>query len=339
MTDKHNSTHEALVVQIETINKHPNANALEIVKIFEYECITRIGEFKIGDKGIYICPDSLVKVSRPEFAFLADPSRPEKQQIRIKAKKLRGVYSQGLLIPVPEGIIGNVGDDVAAQLEIEHWTTPEPTCTNADTASPPRLKDSSRAPIYEIDSIYKYVKCFVPGEEVIGNLKINGTNARFVYSDLDDAFFLGTHYRFVKHDHINVWSKAVDQNPWIEEWCQANPQVIVYAEVYGQVKNFKYKKQPGQYGIAVFDLMKDGKYLDHDAARELGKGLIFAPTVYRGPFDFELLKNMTNELKNVWNDGPCEEGIVITTPVSRWDPKLQDRLKLKLVSATYLAKE
>jgi RNA ligase (TIGR02306 family) len=331
------STHEAPVVKIEVIEPHPNADSLCLVKIWDYTCCARIGEFNIGDKAIYICPDSVISnFDLPELSFLTDGTN---KPVRIKAKKLRGIYSQGLLIKVPEFLGGEpVGTDVAERLNITHYEPPqEQASTFADGARTPRLKDSTHAPIYDVDSCFKYSKCFVDGEEVIATLKIHGTNSRFIYSSEDEIFHLGSHYRWIKHDNTNIWSRAVNQNPWIEEWCRNNPDIVVYAEVYG-MQSLKYRLKPGEYKIAAFDLMREGKFIDYDEAKELGKQLIWAPVIYRGPYNFETLKELSNNLKNVWNDG-IEEGLVVGPVKERWDPKLQGRLKLKIVSSAYLEKD
>src|SRR5437773_1584681 len=71
------STHRAEVVPV-VLEKHPNADALSIVKIYDggYQCIVRTEDWVGKDKGVYIQPDSLVPLIQPEFAFLADPQKP-----------------------------------------------------------------------------------------------------------------------------------------------------------------------------------------------------------------------------------------------------------------------
>ena len=64
-----NSTHKVEVVKVK-LECHPNANALSIVKIYNYQVCCRTDDWKDGDMAAYIPPDSLVDTTRPEFSFL-----------------------------------------------------------------------------------------------------------------------------------------------------------------------------------------------------------------------------------------------------------------------------
>jgi hypothetical protein len=45
-------------------------------------------------------------------------------------------------------------------------------------------------------------------------------------------------FKFVQNAGSNAWWEALNQNPWIENWCKNNPNVILYGEVVGC---FSYK--------------------------------------------------------------------------------------------------
>jgi tRNA-binding EMAP/Myf-like protein len=109
------------VVTIGEIEKHPNADTLSITNVNGgYPCIIRTGELATGDRAVYVPVDALVPVTRKEFAFL-DAGKGRTHE-RIKARKLRGVFSMGLLIKAPDG--ARVGDDMRAALGIEKWEPP-----------------------------------------------------------------------------------------------------------------------------------------------------------------------------------------------------------------------
>src|SRR4051812_4222851 len=122
------STHKVEVVPVR-LEKHPNADRLSVVRVFGYQVCTPTAEWldrpaidaEGARLGAYVPPDSLVPVSRPEFAFLADKARQD-GMARIKAQKLRGVVSFGLLVAAPAG--ARVGDDVAGLLGVEHYEPP-----------------------------------------------------------------------------------------------------------------------------------------------------------------------------------------------------------------------
>ena len=86
------STHRVEVVPI-TLEPHPNADTLSIVRVFAgYTVCVRTTDWQGRALGAYVPPDSLVDTTRPEFAFLADGKRARQ---RIKVKKLRGVAAWG----------------------------------------------------------------------------------------------------------------------------------------------------------------------------------------------------------------------------------------------------
>ena len=79
------STHKVEVVSINEIERHPNADSLDLVRIYGFTAIVRLGQFKPGDLAVYIEPDYVVP-DNEQFAFL-------KGKTRIRAMKLRGVWS------------------------------------------------------------------------------------------------------------------------------------------------------------------------------------------------------------------------------------------------------
>jgi RNA ligase len=115
------------VVTIEALERHPNADTLSIATVLGgYPCIVKNDQFKVGDKAIYISVDALVPVILPEFAFL-NSSSTRNGYSRIKAKRLRGIFSMGLLMPCPDRY--SVGDNVAEAygiLKYEHPSEREP---------------------------------------------------------------------------------------------------------------------------------------------------------------------------------------------------------------------
>ena len=55
------------------------------------------GEFKVGDKCVYFEIDSILPPDNPDFAFLLNSKGKMKP---LKTKKIRGVISQGLVMPL-----------------------------------------------------------------------------------------------------------------------------------------------------------------------------------------------------------------------------------------------
>ena len=77
---------------------HPNADSLSITNVEGYPVVIRTEDFQLGDQALYIPVDALLDVRNPRFSFLT--SRTNETGIhRVKAAKIRGIFSMGLLIP------------------------------------------------------------------------------------------------------------------------------------------------------------------------------------------------------------------------------------------------
>jgi RNA ligase (TIGR02306 family) len=135
---------EVSVTRIDAIEVHPNADAIEIAVIAGFRCIVKKEQFKQGNLVIYIPEAALVPNWLLEDLGLVDKlSGPNKN--RVRAIRLRGIFSQGLLIPLeylvrdPKvGIEGpfwrdqagnmqgpvSLGQDLSEDMGIDKW---EPT--------------------------------------------------------------------------------------------------------------------------------------------------------------------------------------------------------------------
>lgn len=117
--------HRVEVVRI-NLRKHPNADSLSIVDVGGYEVVVRTDSWIGKEFGVFIPPDSIVPATE-EYAFLAtDGTLSSLEQNRryriIRAKRLRGVVSYGLLMPVPNSVSDPfVGMDLAKTMRIEHY--------------------------------------------------------------------------------------------------------------------------------------------------------------------------------------------------------------------------
>lgn len=107
----------AHIEQIIDIQPIPNADKIEVATVLGWKVvIAKADGFKVGDKVIYIEIDSKVP-DRPEFEFLRE------RKFRVKTIRLRGQYSQGLIVPM--SILKNkdyeIGTDVSKELGITYY--------------------------------------------------------------------------------------------------------------------------------------------------------------------------------------------------------------------------
>ncbi|KAM0229545.1 hypothetical protein ACHAPO_009962 [Fusarium lateritium] len=95
----------ATVRHVSAITPIPGADRIEAATVDGWTCVVSTNVFKPGDRGVYFEIDSLLPASDPRFAFLApkivSPNGPtHTPDVRVRTVKIRGVLSQGLLMPL-----------------------------------------------------------------------------------------------------------------------------------------------------------------------------------------------------------------------------------------------
>lgn len=361
-------THEVLVVKIESVSKHPNADNLEIISIsgYTYSIISKKGDFLPGDLGIFIEPDYVVKTTRNEFSSIHDGKHDTQ---RITVRRFRGLWSEGLLIKAKDH--HKLGDNVMEELEITRWEPPlskgfrfgaEGTDLKSGiVANSPKI---SKIPIpeYHLENFKKYFRLVSENDIVYYTTKIHGTSARFVFWNGEMHCGSRTTWKrkpglpieyynhktgeiIQKQAPENSWWEALKQNPWIEEWCKNNPGMIVYGEVFGSIvqgNKFHYGYKDGKLGFRVFDVFRDDKWVDFDelVKNPIFNGLKLVPILFHGKHDAVILEKLAeapeDSLENCGKDH-IREGIVIKNAIEKFNEKI-GRIALKFVSKNYLMK-
>ena len=109
----------AYIITVDDVTSIEGADNIELAQVGGWRVITRIGEYKPGDKAIFVEIDALL----PEAEW-SEFLRPKK--FRVKTYKLSkfSVVSQGLLLPMeilPKNKQFNVGDDVTKVLGVTYY--------------------------------------------------------------------------------------------------------------------------------------------------------------------------------------------------------------------------
>lgn len=345
------------VVKLGPMVPHPNADTLNITKVFDYPVITKKGGFKEGDLVVYIPVDSIVP-NTEEWYFLCPLSEdrlpkykigevPEKYRV-IEAKKLRGIFSQGMLAPLPMQSIDILkeGDDVRAIMCITKYEPPIPSSMNGECEAAPK---GWVFPVYtDIEGIKRYPNVLIPGEDVIITEKIHGCNSRFCHDG--ERLWVGSHTQIKKRDEKNLWWQVAATNNLEEKLAKA-PMYVFFGETYGQVQDLKYGVKSGSR-FRVFDVYDVAamKYVDYSDAFLLANkiGLEWVPTLAVGPWDpekFNLLSEgrttVTETINNVSAIQPVDhirEGFVVRPIKERWSDEI-GRVILKRVGEGYLLRK
>lgn len=328
------STHVVEVVPI-NLRSHPNADSLSIVDVFDggFTVCVRTQDWVGKSLGAFIPPDSLVNTDRPEFSFLRKDGTSN--ITRIKACKLRGITSFGLLVPAPDG--AKIGDDVAQRLGVTHY---EPQAIGETTGGeaekvPVELHNLSK---YDVDSLRKYHEVFTTGEPIYCSEKIHGSSSRYAY--IEDRMYCGSRGEWKAENAGNLWWKCLQVTPEIEDFCKANPGYILYGEVYGNVQDLKYGCGKGEVRFAAFDILSpDRRWLNPGDFRDMAAkfGVPVVPLIGFMPYDFEEICGYAEGRTMVEGANHVREGCVVKPIQERWDDRV-GRVCLKVVGAGYLEK-
>jgi RNA ligase (TIGR02306 family) len=122
MQDIIESPRLATIERIKAIELHPNADALEFALVLGYKAIVKKGLYKAGDLIVFIIPDSIL----PDESWAAFYKQ---KSSRIKAVKLRGFYSEGVVEnPAIIGYTGPMeeGLDITEVIGVKKYEAPQP---------------------------------------------------------------------------------------------------------------------------------------------------------------------------------------------------------------------
>lgn len=132
----------ATIQKIADIQPIEGADAIEKVKVNEWWCVSKKGEFKIDDLCVYFEIDSLLPASNEVFSFLGKGTKTKSMTIdgivhtgyRLKTIRLRGQISQGLALHVDvfrhqgyfKSVTKEINDDVSEELGVVKYEAPIP---------------------------------------------------------------------------------------------------------------------------------------------------------------------------------------------------------------------
>lgn len=359
----------AQIVRIEKVEKHPNADALDIVTVLgDYPVVSKRDEYNVGDITCYLPIDTIVPDTE-QFYFLCPVLRedyeengevkskiigpkypvgsvPEKYR-RIKAKKIRGHYSQGMLFPVSKtntNKLWQIGESIVDVLGLKKYEEEEedniPNAKKSRGANAEKAPQGWAIPYYDIESARKYLNCFLPNEEIVLLEKLHGSNAAFCHDG--NKLIVKSRNYYKRRDEEDMWWDAAIRYS-LEDKLSKYPMLVFFAECIGQVKGFRYNSEVKEGSLCTklffFDVwdIKQSKYLDYDDSKNLiiNAGLDPVPELYRGSWTDK--NNMYAYSEGMTNLGGkhIREGWVMKPIKERYEPKLDGRWQVKLVSETY----
>lgn len=313
-----NPSYEMCSIEIiEDVQVHPTADRLEIASVIGYQVVIHKGKFSSGQKVVYIQPDYCLPKDR-EWASSYITYAPT----RIKAIKLRNVWSEGLVISLDvldeyDLAEVDVGTDVSELLGVTKYETPQPTSECGVARLPYGIPKTD-------EKRWETIRNKLPlGEEVDVTLKVDGQSWSCYYNIEDDAFgVLGRRLEYPL-DTDNDYTAQLDRYNLKEKltnYCRKhNVSLVLRGEQYGE-KIQKSKFNPHclwPKGLMIFSvyIINERRYAHKghphyfkNVCEEMDVPMV--PIIEENvPLTHELIKKYSTDSKRVM--GNAFEGVVI----------------------------
>lgn len=363
------------VVKIDEILNHPNADRMELAMVGGYQVCVQYGAFVAGDLVVYIPIDSLLPESLEALIFGPD-SKVKLHKHRVRAIKLRGAVSQGMVIPLKLAAqypgcynmlsVAREGLDMTSALNIIKYLPPTklPNAMSGK-AAPKRHCHPMFSKYTSINHLKKYWNAFMDGDEIVITEKIHGTNfragwvpfiARTGWQKIKKFFGKGPVWEFVYGSHNvqlmdgkgkdafagNVYKRIADDHNLAEKIPMGQ---LWYGEIFGDniQTGYEYGFKDGKVSVAFMDIkdVKLGEYLDFSEviAKVEAKGEQVVPhmlTVFNAK---DLMEYLNDPQRVSFIDAKTKpiEGFVVR-PVKE-QTFYGGRLILKVLSDAYLLRK
>ena len=289
-----NNNSVCYVARIGEIIPIPGADNIEIALAGGWQAITKKGEYKVDDLVAIATTDAVIPQGLSDAMNVTNYLRKGQ---RVRTVKLRGMYSECLVIPnqfLPVGY-NPEGKDLMESLSIFKY---EPPAVQVQLASGRKIryqKNPNFHVYYKFPNMKNVTGMFTDTDLVQITRKLHGTNARYgivkktklsLWDKIKKFLWLAdtwVDYEFVYGSHnvekgsdsqgfydTDVWRTVADKYDIKNKlWAfvknhkpsEIGNGVVVYGEVYGPgiQKNYDYGLKELEF--AGFDIMWDGNYL------------------------------------------------------------------------------
>lgn len=319
-----NQNSVCFIAKINEVKAIEGADNIEQAVIGGWNTIVKKGTHQAGQLVIVATTDAVIPLELSDKFNVTNYLRKGQ---RVRTVKLRGVYSECLVIPITPGheINYSEGQDMMVKLGIVKY---EPPVKQIQLASGRKIKwrDNQNFHIYyKFPNLKNVDGMFTEEDEVQITRKIHGTNARYgivrkgklTFWDKVRKFFriadAWIDYEYIYGSHnvekgsdsqgfysTDVWRTIAEKYSIKEKlWNYAfrngvdtvGSGVVLYGEIYGAgiQKNYDYGLTDIEF--AGFDVTENGEYLPTSLAKhEIKYGMLLdhVPVLYDGTWNQEI---------------------------------------------------
>lgn len=196
---------DVFIATIGHVKEHPNADALELAYVKNWQCVVKKGVFQKGDEVVYIVPDALIDKEQPWaegfIKYLGSGGR-------VKTVKLRNQMSCGILISVNDPIFEGIdlhAENLADRLGIGHWSAPPPKDLSAlRSCLPAGVEKSDEENWQSLEEEDLHI-----GEPCLVTKKMDGSSAVIYYNPQDDNLEICSRSLSLKLECHNNYTAAL----------------------------------------------------------------------------------------------------------------------------------
>jgi len=342
-----NNNSVCYVARINEIKPIPGADNIEQAIVGGWNCIIQKGQYAEGGLVVVATTDAVIPQDLSDNLNVTNYLRKGN---RVRTVKLRGVYSECLIIPFRYASISSkkIVEEGTDCMDIMGIFKYEPPAVQVQLSSGRKIKyhqNPNFGVYYKFPNIKNVQGMFTEEDEVEITRKIHGTNARYGIVkkkkisiwDKVKRFFGNewVEYEYVYGSHnvekgsdsqgfydTDVWRTVADkynirEKLWelfkaAKELYNINEGITIYGEIYGPgiQKNFDYGLKEIDY--VGFDVTINGEYCDTARSWAIQNilGLNYVPTLYYGNWSQEIQDSF---VFNTFIEGTKipHEGIVI----------------------------
>lgn len=331
----------ASIRAVRNIRPIEGADLIVATQVDGWQCITKKGEFNVGDLGVYFEIDSFLPATDVRYSFLAKQfiNFEGKMGARIRTIKLKGQLAQGLMLPLslfPEITTPEIGQDVTELLGITKWEPPIPTQLSGVVNGPMPVKirktDETR-----IQSLIDEISINIAGQTFEQTVKLDGSSMT-VYFNGGVQGVAGRNWDLRETQTNSLWAVA-RRNKLLESLTQLGRNLALQGELIGEGIQGNNEAIKGQefYLFNIWDIDAQS-YLSPEERQSVVRQLVeLGATIHQVPsFGFITFpENVTVEDILAMADGkslfaPNREGLVFK--------RADGKFSFKAISNWYLQK-
>lgn len=337
----HQSETRKLVTLEHIVDIRPidGADAIESVAVRGWHVVAKKGEFQVGDPCLYFEIDAALPLADPRFAFLGSrktTTLPDGKVVHVlKTAKMRGVYSQGLALPLGrfpevEGLSANV--DLAALLQVEKYEPPIPAVLAAKRVGEFPTELARKTDAERVQNLTEIWPTIVAAGPWYATEKIDGTSVTII-NHAGTLRVCGRNFEL--EDGVNVYwklARAIEADRLLE------PGEVLQGEIFGEGVQANPLKIRGQR-VGVFGFFRQRRYVPREAWPAWL--LPYAVPIYNDlalPSTIDAAIAQVDGIMSMVNPSQISEGVVWVRRAPEPLEALEYRGGFKVLSNKYLLK-